>query len=112
MDFTNKELGLQDIAIGVNEGIPVKIIGFDQAIEEIEKGNICIILREDSEAFKELESLKQTNIRKNGIIVLSPVLAKGQEFTKVIVFDKNMDSIDKYISYTRAKVELLVCDDA
>ena len=111
VDYTNKQLGLSDIAIGVDEGIPVKEVSMDAAIEEVAKGDICIILKEGNGAYNALLNKGLINFKNRGVIVLSPVLAKGQEFPKVIVFDKDMDNIDKYVSYTRAKVELLVCKD-
>ncbi len=111
VDYTNRELNLSDIAIGIDEGIPVTEINFNEALNEIAKGDICVILKKDSLAYSELESRKLTNKEKNGIIVTSPFLAKGQEFPKVIVFAKNMDRVDKYVSFTRAKSQLLVCKD-
>ena len=111
VEYTNKELNLSDIAIGINEGIPVKVVDFEEALQEISKGELCVILKKENAAFNELNNRGLVNKQRHGLVVLSPVLAKGQEFPKVLVFDKGMDNIDKYVSYTRAKSELIICKD-
>ncbi len=109
VEYTNKVLNLSDIPIGVNEGIPVRNISLEEAKTEIEKGNICVILKENHILFDELSA--KGNLKKYSLSVMSPTSAKGQEFAKVLVFVHGMDDIEKYISFTRGKMELLVCDE-
>lgn len=51
---------------------------------------------------------KTDKISEEKINVLTVEMAKGMEFSKVLVVDKNMNSREKYVAYTRALNELIV----
>lgn len=111
VNYTNKKLGLSDIAIGLDDGNEVEELNANEALKVIEEGNICIIIKENSDLYLRLIDFVKFNSKMNGNILLTPWLSKGQEFEKVIVFDKEMDNTEKYISYTRAKSKLYICSD-
>lgn len=75
---------MSDIAIGIKEDIPVKLLSFDDALLEISKGDICIIITPNNPYYEKLNSLWNTYDPSKNIIMLSPILSKGREFAKVI----------------------------
>ena len=104
--YTNKKLGLSDIAIGINENIPVKESDLQDVLKEIESGDVCIIIKSDHKLYQMLEM--KGLINKKGIAVLTPIMAKGQEYPKAIV---TLSPSAAEILYTRAKNELIVCHE-
>ena len=111
VEYTNKKIGTNDIAIGFCDGVEVKDVDIQEAIRLVKQGSIWVIVKEDSEIYNELVKAGITIDKSdNNSVLLTPIMAKGQEYPRVIVFDKGMDKTEKYISYTRAKEELFVCN--
>lgn len=116
-DFCNRELGLNISSIGIS-GKAVKLTDEDTALELIRDGlsyenERCAIIvtgildSEFSEKCIKMGALK-SRIAKGRISILTPLEAKGVEFERVFVYNRNMAINEKYISYTRALNELIV----
>ena len=104
--FCNNELeSIKMQPMGVN-GDEVKIIS---NINDIGKEYLIIVKNKDyiKEVFGEntnynfIES-KEDMLVKEKINVMTVEMAKGMEFPKVVVYDKDMIKREKYIAYTRA----------
>ena len=123
--FINKELNLNDFPCSLFiEGNIKKISDFD-VIDLLHEGNYVVISKDLKNLYdlaigqsmclhtiKEREDFTRLDLGKNGPnYFLSPVTSKGQEYKDVIVLTKGMSKTDKYISFTRSKNNLYICDE-
>jgi DNA helicase IV len=111
-EYSNDRLHMKMQAIGSNDGKVVSIKDENQLLammNSLQKESVSFALIGNE---KNLHSIQKLANRVSGITknrIMTVVETKGLEFSKAIVFDKNMRDTEKYIAYTRAMNELYVC---
>ncbi len=123
--FIDKELGLNDIPCALFIKGEINRISKDDVLSLIIDGNATFIAKDfnplinyikeyldlkDKAKIEELNVFFNSRKIKNNYF-LTPIEAKGQEYSDVVVLTKGMDNIDKYISFTRSKNKLYICDE-
>lgn len=116
--FCNHELGYSFTPIGI-QGKPVDHILFESLLKDISENShrddsirrAVISSSYDHPSIHRLIELGccRGSIQAGRISLLTVEDAKGLEFDKVYVLERNMSKNERYISYTRALQDLAVC---
>lgn len=108
IEYCNRNLPFQMKKIGVDMDAVYEFNTFDEArrwSQDIHKNTVLIVKDEYAKADLE-KALERRGISSNDIYTVKA--AKGLEFKRVCVFDRDMTENERYIAYTRALAKLFV----
>lgn len=110
-DYTNStsKLPIKMIPIGTNGMTPQEILreSFVRTVESIPNDvKICVIFKQS--LLKEIKTLLSQVKKTTNVYYLNLEESRGLEFNTVFVFEKHMNSNEKYIAYTRAMENLFI----